>query len=63
MISIKGSKVDFHHIFKEPFPITNSPKLFDSFLLENAFNIGKKSGQGEEVKELVSDLLISEFKE
>ena len=62
MISIKGSKVDFHHIFKEPFPITNSPKLFDSFLLENAFNIGKKSGQGEEVKELVSDLLISEFK-
>ena len=62
IISIKGSKVDFQHVFKEPIPSKNSAKLFDSFLLNNAFNIGQRSGKGEEIKELVSDLLFSEFK-
>lgn len=56
-LSEKGSQVDFSHIFKGPLPAAHDKSAFQKILLESAYYNGKSRGKGDDVSEIVYDLL------
>ena len=56
-LSEKGSQVDFSHVFKEPLPAAYNQSSFQKVLLKSAYYNGKSRGKGDDVSEIVYDLL------
>ena len=56
-LSKKGKQIDFFHVFKEPVPAPHDQSSFQKILLESGYYNGKSRGKGDDVSEIVYDLL------
>jgi len=52
-----GGKIDFAHIFREPAPEPYCTEAFADGVLREAHNAGKAQGNGDDIAELVNELL------
>ncbi|MFV5591730.1 BpuSI family type II restriction endonuclease [Acinetobacter variabilis] len=52
-----GKKIDFEHVFKEPAPAANDKVVFSTTILTEAYNAGKELGGGDEIAELINEIL------
>ncbi|WP_288412168.1 BpuSI family type II restriction endonuclease [uncultured Acinetobacter sp.] len=53
-----GKKIDFEHIFKEPVPDPHDKDAFSHIVLTEAYNAGKALGEGDDIAELINEILI-----
>ncbi|ENW08242.1 BpuSI family type II restriction endonuclease [Acinetobacter beijerinckii] len=53
-----GKKIDFEHIFKEPVPDPHDKDAFSNTVLIEAYNAGKALGEGDDIAELINEILI-----
>ncbi|QHH93033.1 N-6 DNA methylase [Acinetobacter gyllenbergii] len=53
-----GKKIDFEHIFKEPVPDPHDKDAFSHTVLTEAYNAGKALGEGDDIAELINEILI-----
>lgn len=56
-LSEKGRQIDFSHVFKEPYPAPNDTYSFQQVLLDSAYHNGKARGKGDDISEVIYDLL------